>query len=187
MKKLVLLGAVVAMVVVTAAPAIAQVGQGFSERRVTSGSASPKTEISNKGNNVNLCTDLLQAAQTGNVANEQGALQYESKADDIGFSGSSVELTPAATAECTQTIEQRPRLARLRPRLPRPRQRLRLARLRPRQRLRSCRRPVVWLARPLCWVLVLGRCWWLVASSLAGSSAKKSKHHANGVINTRSK
>jgi LPXTG-motif cell wall-anchored protein len=106
LKKLVLLGAIVAMVVVTAAPAIAQVGQGFSERRVTSGSASPKTEVSNKGNNVNLCTDLLQAAQTGNVANEQGALQYESKADDIGFSGSSVELTPAATAECTQTIEQ---------------------------------------------------------------------------------
>jgi hypothetical protein len=94
------------MVMVTAAPAVAQVGQGFSERRVTSGTASPKTEVSNKGNNVNLCTELLQAAQTGNVANEQGALQYQSKADDIDFSGSSVELTPAAAAECTQTIEQ---------------------------------------------------------------------------------
>ena len=94
------------MVVVAAAPAVAQVGQGFSERRVTSGTASPKTEVSNKGNNVNLCTELLQAAQTGNVANEQGALQYQSKSDDIDFSGSSVELTPAAVAECTQTIEQ---------------------------------------------------------------------------------
>ena len=106
MKKLVLLGAIVAMVVMAAAPAVAQVGQGFSERRVTSGTASPKTEVSNKGNNVNLCTELLQAAQTGNVANEQGALQYQSKSDDIDFSGSSVELTPAAVAECTQTIEQ---------------------------------------------------------------------------------
>jgi hypothetical protein len=106
LKKLVLLGTIVAMVMVTAAPAVAQVGQGFSERRVTSGTASPKTEVSNKGNNVNLCTELLQAAQTGNVANEQGALQYQSKADDIDFSGSSVELTPAAAAECTQTIEQ---------------------------------------------------------------------------------
>jgi hypothetical protein len=94
------------MVVMAAAPAVAQVGQGFSERRVTSGTASPKTEVSNKGNNVNLCTELLQAAQTGNVANEQGALQYQSKSDDIDFSGSSVELTPAAVAECTQTIEQ---------------------------------------------------------------------------------
>ena len=106
MKKLALVGAIVAMVVMAAAPAVAQVGQGFSERRVTSGTASPKTEVSNKGNNVNLCTELLQAAQTGNVANEQGALQYQSKADDIDFSGSSVELTPAAVAECTQTIEQ---------------------------------------------------------------------------------
>jgi LPXTG-motif cell wall-anchored protein len=106
LKKLALLGAIVAMVVMAAAPAVAQVGQGFSERRVTSGTASPKTEVSNKGNNVNLCTELLQAAQTGNVANEQGALQYQSKSDDIDFSGSSVELTPAAVAECTQTIEQ---------------------------------------------------------------------------------
>ena len=106
MKKLALLGAIVAMVVMAAAPAVAQVGQGFSERRVTSGTASPKTEVSNKGNNVNLCTELLQAAQTGNVANEQGAVQYKTKTGDIGFSGSSVELTPAATAECTQTIEQ---------------------------------------------------------------------------------
>ena len=106
MKKLVLLGAIVAMIVVAAAPAVAQVSQGESERRITSGSATPKTAVSNKGNNVNLCTELLQAAQTGNVANEQGAVQYNSKADDIDFSGSSVELTPAAAAECTQTIEQ---------------------------------------------------------------------------------
>ena len=106
MKKLALLGAIVAMVVMAAAPAVAQVGQGFSERRVTSGTASPKTEVSNKGNNVNLCTELLQAAQTGNVANEQGALQYQSKSDDIDFSGSSLTITPSETAECTQTIEQ---------------------------------------------------------------------------------
>ena len=107
MKKLVLWGAIVAMVIVAAAPAIAQpVTQEESERRITSGTATPKVEVSNKGNNVNLCTDLLQAAQTGNVANEQGAVQYKTKTDDIGFSGSSVELTPAATAECTQTIEQ---------------------------------------------------------------------------------
>ena len=106
LKKLVLLGAMVAMVVVAAAPAIAQVGQGFGESRVTSGKSSPSFSVSNKGNNVSLCPTGQQVGQTGQVANEQGALQYESKADDIGFSGSSVELTPAETAECTQTIEQ---------------------------------------------------------------------------------
>src|SRR5919202_1796780 len=40
------------------------------------------------------------------VANKQGAVQYQSKADDIDFSGSSLTITPSETAECTQTIEQ---------------------------------------------------------------------------------
>ena len=105
-KKLVLLGAMVAMVVVAAAPAIAQVGQGFGESRVTSGKSSPSFSVSNKGNNVSLCPTGQQVGQTGQVANEQGALQYESKADDIGFSGSELTVTPSTTAECTQTIEQ---------------------------------------------------------------------------------
>ena len=106
LKKLMMLGAIVAMVVVAAAPALAQVGQGFSERRDTSGTATPKVAISNKGNNANLCTALQQAAQTGQVLNEQGVVQYFSKADDLDFAGSELGLTPAETAECTQQIQQ---------------------------------------------------------------------------------
>jgi hypothetical protein len=106
LKKLMLLGAMVAMVVVAAAPALAQVGQGFGESRVTSGKSSPSFSVSNKGKNANLCPTGQQVGQTGQVANEQGALQYNSKADDIDFSGSSLTVTPSETAECTQTIEQ---------------------------------------------------------------------------------
>ena len=106
MKKLVLLGAIVAMVVVAAAPAIAQVSQEESERRITSGKSSPSFSVSNKGKNVNLCPTGQQTGNTGQVANEQGAVQYQSKADDIGFSGSELTITPSETAECTQTIEQ---------------------------------------------------------------------------------
>jgi outer membrane autotransporter protein len=106
LRKLLMLAAMLALVLVAAAPAIAQVSQEQSERRITSGAASPKTEISNKGNNVNLCPTGQQATQTGNVANEQGAVQYASKAEDIDFSGSELTLTPSETAECTQTIEQ---------------------------------------------------------------------------------
>ena len=106
MKKLVLLGAIVAMVVVAAAPAIAQVSQGESERRITSGKSSPSFSVSNKGNNANLCPTGQQVGQTGNVANEQGAVQYKTKTDDIDFSGSELTVTPSTTAECTQTIEQ---------------------------------------------------------------------------------
>ena len=112
MKKLVLLGAIVAMALAVAAgPAMGQVKQEEKESRITSGPSAPKTAISSKGDNVNLCTNLLQAAQSGNVANEQGVVQYASKADDLDFTGSSLSIgTPDApadiTATCTQTIEQ---------------------------------------------------------------------------------
>jgi hypothetical protein len=111
MKKLMLVAAMLAVVVVAAVPAIAQVAQGFSERRITSGSATPKIEIKNSGDNVNECGPIQQIAQTGNVANEQGVVQYFSTADDLDFTGSSLtvgtENAPAdVSATCTQTIEQ---------------------------------------------------------------------------------
>ena len=109
-KKLVLLAVIVAIVLVASAPALAQVGQGFGQSRVTSGKASPSFAFSNKGNNVNACPVDQQIAQTGNVANEQGALPFETKIDgvfgDIDFAGSELTVTPSETAECTQTISQ---------------------------------------------------------------------------------
>src|SRR5918912_2163188 len=94
------------IVLVATAPALAQ-GQGFSERRITSGKASPSFSFSNKGNNVNACPVAQQIAQTGNVANEQGVVEFESKADDIDFSGSELHVDGASvSAECTQTISQ---------------------------------------------------------------------------------
>ena len=106
MRKLMMLAAILAIVLVAAAPALAQVSQEFSEARNKSGTASPKTAISNTGKNVNLCPTGQQVTQTGNVLNEQGVVQYLSKTDDIDFSGSEIGLTPSETAECTQTIEQ---------------------------------------------------------------------------------
>jgi hypothetical protein len=105
LRKLILVVAMLAVVVVAAAPVIAQ-SQGFSERRITSGKASPSFAFSNKGNNVNACPVAQQVANTGQVANEQGTVQFESKADDIGFSGSEETITPSETAECTQTLSQ---------------------------------------------------------------------------------
>ena len=99
MKKLMLVVAMLAIVVVAAAPVIAEdVGQEFSIRRDTSGSSSPKVVVSNTG-------------QTGQVLNVQGVVQYFSTADDLDLSGSSInigtESAPAdLTASCTQTTEQ---------------------------------------------------------------------------------
>ena len=99
--------AILAVVVVAAAPALAQVSQEFSEARNKSGAASPSVKISNTGNNVNLCPTEQQVVNTGNVLNEQGVVQYVSKVDDIDFSGSELHIDGASTtATCDQTLSQ---------------------------------------------------------------------------------
>jgi hypothetical protein len=107
LRRILLVLAMVATLVVAALPAIAQpLTQEFSERRITSGAASPSAAVSNSGNNANLCPTVQQIANTGNVANEQGVVQYATDTDDIDFTGSNITIEPSTTAECTQTIEQ---------------------------------------------------------------------------------
>jgi hypothetical protein len=82
------------------------VSQEFSESRIQSGSASPSSSFSNTGDNVNACPTTQQVVNTGNVANEQGVVQYASEADDISFEGSSIIIEPSLTSDCTQTLDQ---------------------------------------------------------------------------------
>ncbi len=106
MRKLMMLVAMLALALVAVAPAIAQVTQGFSQEDVESGDVEPTVEISNKGNNVNMCPVVHQAANSGNVQNEQGVVQYEVEVDDVGFGGSNITIASESAGECTQTIEQ---------------------------------------------------------------------------------
>ena len=118
MRKLMLVMAMLAVVLVAAVPAIAQntgiepsIAQKFSESSVKSGPATPKVQIKNDGNNVNECGPIQQIAQTGNVANQQGVDQYDLTQGDVGFDGSELNVgTPDAPATvdstCTQTTEQ---------------------------------------------------------------------------------
>ena len=101
-----MMAAMLAIVVVAAAPAVAQVSQGFSQEDVESGDVEPTVEISNAGNNVNLCPTVLQSANSGNVQNQQGVVQYQDEVDDIEFEGSNITFEVAAEGECVQTIEQ---------------------------------------------------------------------------------
>ncbi len=96
----------VAMLVVAATPAVAQVSQGFEEEDVESGDVEPSVDIASSGDNVNLCTAILQSANSGNVQNQQGVSQYLAYADDIEFEGSSIEISSEAANECVQTIRQ---------------------------------------------------------------------------------
>jgi hypothetical protein len=49
--------------------------QEFSARRVTSGTATPVADVSNSGDNSNICAPILQVINTGNVLNQQAVLQ----------------------------------------------------------------------------------------------------------------
>ncbi len=82
------------------------VGQEFEQEDVESGDVEPVVEISNAGDNANLAPTVLQSANSGNVQNAQGIVQYQSGADDIEFEGSSIEISPSVESDVTQTIEQ---------------------------------------------------------------------------------
>ena len=106
MKKLMLLAAMLAMVLVAAVPVIAQ-SVGFDDQELESGEISTETELSIEGNNNNQCAGLLQFGQTGNFANQQGTSQY-----DLGdefeqeFAGPEIEFGPENATECEQAVQQ---------------------------------------------------------------------------------
>ena len=66
MKKLMLLAAVLAMVVVAAVPAIAQIGQEF-EQETESGNVDQSFTVTSEGDNSNQCAGIQGVANTGNA------------------------------------------------------------------------------------------------------------------------
>jgi hypothetical protein len=108
MKKLILLAAVLAMVLLASAPVIAQ-EVGFDDQELESGEISTETELSIEGNNNNQCAGLLQFGQSGNFANEQGTSQYDLGPDaefEQEFSGPELEFAPENATECEQAVQQ---------------------------------------------------------------------------------
>jgi hypothetical protein len=106
LRRMMVVLSLVAIALVAAAPAMAQVSQEFEQEDVESGDVEPTVEISNTGNNANICPTVLQSANSGNVQNQQGVVQYQDEVDDIEFEGSNITFEVAAEGECVQTIEQ---------------------------------------------------------------------------------
>jgi hypothetical protein len=106
MRKLMLLAAVLAMVVVAAAPVIAQVnGPVFDDQEAESGGIETETALEIEGNNNNQCAGLLQFGNTGNVLNQQGFTQYDT-GDGGGAGGPGVSFAPENETECEQAVQQ---------------------------------------------------------------------------------
>ena len=107
MKKLMLLAAMLAMVLVASAPALAQVTQE-DEQEGESGEVDQSFEVSSSGGSANQCAEILAAAQSGNAQNIQELVQADSDAGDFEFEddGSSIDVSPELAEECEQAINQ---------------------------------------------------------------------------------
>jgi LPXTG-motif cell wall-anchored protein len=107
LKRLTLLAAVLVMVLVTSAPALAQVEQE-DEQEGESGEVDQTFDVSSSGDSANQCAEILAAAQSGNAQNIQELIQTDSDADDFEFEdgGSSIDVSPELTEACEQTINQ---------------------------------------------------------------------------------
>ena len=106
MKKLMVLATMLAMLLIVALPAIAQVSFGTGQEIENTGNVTTTTNVTSSGNNGNQCVAPLQFGNTGNVQNAQGFLQYASTSGDIEFGGSSMSFTPTLTNSCQQTVQQ---------------------------------------------------------------------------------
>ena len=108
MKKLMRLTAILALVLVAATPALAQVeGPNFDDQELESGGIDTETNISIEGNNNNQCAGLLQANNAGNFANQQGTLQYAlPNAGDNEFAGPETDFAPDNATDCQQQVQQ---------------------------------------------------------------------------------
>src|SRR5919202_2329255 len=97
-----MLAAMLALLLLAAVPAIAQIGFGAGQGIGDTGNVELNTTVTSTGNNSNQCVAPLQFGNTGNLQNAQGFLQYNSTAGDIEFSGSSFSFAPEMTNTCQQ-------------------------------------------------------------------------------------
>jgi hypothetical protein len=107
LKKLMMVAAMLALVLALAVPAIAQVAQEAGTEIDESGGVELAFETSQTGNNSSQCAPAMQFGNTGNLQNNQSALQYASTADDIEFEGGDgFVFEPGQEVACDQAVQQ---------------------------------------------------------------------------------
>src|SRR3954447_9374452 len=104
MKKLMLLAAALAMVVVAAVPAIAQISQD-NEQNADSGDLNQQSSITGGGDNSNQCVGQQITGNTGNAQNQTNVLQYASEGEfEFDDSGAKIDVNPVNTTHCDQQV-----------------------------------------------------------------------------------
>ena len=107
MKKLFPLVVMLAIALVVAVPAIAQVDEE-SEQEADSGDVNQTFTVTGGGDNSSQCVGITGNANTGNAQNQIDLIQYASDADDFEFDevGSDLTVTGTGTTTCDQTVNQ---------------------------------------------------------------------------------
>ena len=105
MKKLMMVAAMLAVALVVAIPAVAQVGGGVGQES-ESGDVALKDAVSNEGNYARQCTPAQQFGNTGNFDNGSAFVQYASESDDFKPGGIAFSDEPTVTVDCPSTISQ---------------------------------------------------------------------------------
>jgi hypothetical protein len=101
---LMLLAALLAMVVVAAVPAIAQVTQS-NEQGNESGDSTQTFTVTGGGDNSNACQGIQGVNNTGSALNNTGVLQYASDGA-VETSGGNFEISPSTKTTCDQKVNQ---------------------------------------------------------------------------------
>ena len=108
MKKIMLLAAILAMTLVVAAPAMAQVEEDFDQES-DSGDVDQSFTITSSGSNGSSCTPISGSSQSGNVQTSDGFVQSdeseieEFEQDEVG---SDLTLNSNNSTECKQEVNQ---------------------------------------------------------------------------------
>src|SRR5215204_2740981 len=101
-----MLAAILALVLVAAAPVLAQVAFEIGDTENESGGIGTSNEVEIEGNNNSACLGQQQFGQSGNFTNQQGTLQYASVVDDLEFGGPEIEFGPESETACEQAVQQ---------------------------------------------------------------------------------
>ena len=107
MRKMTMLAALLAMLVVAAIPAIAQVEQPF-EQEADSGEVEQTFEVTGGGDNGSQCVNVTGNTNTGNLQTETGILQYASEIEEFEQDdvGNDLTVEGNSTTTCDQQVNQ---------------------------------------------------------------------------------
>src|ERR671927_806436 len=98
--------ALLAMVIVAAVPAIAQVTQE-SEQEPESGDATQNISVTGGGDNSNSCQGVQGISNTGNATNQTSVLQYANDNPEVEVDNSgNFTISPSSSTVCDQRVNQ---------------------------------------------------------------------------------